>query len=168
MSVYVGGIQIGPTGPTGPTASDSTIKHVRKTITFDGSAGSGAVGTITVFTITGRVLIHRVLAFCTAGLFGGASATLRCGGVLDTDGLFDQVIATTVDNNEWWQQANPLRGLVSLDGGHDGGQISSQVQKMTDEDVILSVGTQAIAGGTIIFDVWYEPVTDDGALVAAA
>ncbi len=168
MSVYSDGIQISPTGPTGPTASDSIIKRARKAITFDGSAGNGAVGTVTVFTITGRVLIHRVLAFCTAGLFGGATATLRCGGVLDTDGLFDQVNAADLDNNEWWQQAAPQRGLVSLDGGHDGGYISSQVQKMTDEDVILTVREAVISGGTIIFDVWYEAVTDDGALVAAA
>ncbi len=168
MPIYVDGLRVGGSTAGGPTASDPTVKHDRKTVTFDGSAGSGAVGTITVFTITGRVLIHRVLAFCTAGLFGGATATLRCGGVLDTDGLFDQVNAADLDNNEWWQQANPLRGLVSLDGGHDGGQISSQVQKMTDEDVILTVGAAVISGGTIIFDVWYEPVTDDGALVAAA
>lgn len=148
------------------TTSDSVIKRVRKTITFDGSAGKGAVGTITVFTITGRVLIHRILAFCKAGLFGGATATLRCGGVLDTDGLFKQISAADLDNNEWWQQANPQRGLVSLDGGHDGGLISSQVQKMTDGDVILTVGAAVISGGTIIFDVSYEAITDDGALVA--
>lgn len=168
MAIYIDGVMVGGPAAGGPAAGDSTIKHERKTITFDGSAGKGAVGTITVFTITGRVLIHRVLAFCTAGLFGGATATLRCGGVLDTDGLFNQISAADLDNNEWWQQATPSRGLVSLDGGHDGGQISSQVQKMTDEDIILTVGAAVVSGGAIIFDVWSEPVTDDGALVAAA
>ena len=140
--------------------------HARSTIAFDGAAGNGATGTVTVFTITGRVYIERFLAFCTENLVEAvATATLRCGGASDTDGLFDQLNATTLVNGDWWEQAASIGGLVSLDGSITGGYISSQVQKMTDEDVILTVGAQNITDGTIIFDVWYIPITDDGLLV---
>ncbi len=36
------------------------------------------------------------------------------------------------------------------------------------EDIIYNILAAAVDGGALVCDVWYEAVTDDGALVAAA
>ena len=42
-----------------------------------------------------------------------------------------------------------------------------QIDWMTDENIILTItGGTDLNTGTIVFDVWYLPLTADGALVA--
>ena len=159
MSVYVGGIQIGPTGPTGPTASDS-IKHERKTITFDSSAGNGAVGTVTLFTITGRVLVRRLSVFCPLELASpGSATTISLGVASDVDEFINPAIARAIDTNQWWIAGAVAPGAIQLG--------ANMLDVAVSEDIIYNILAAAVSGGTLVCDVWYEAITDDGALVAA-
>ena len=143
-------------------------RHVRSTIAFDGTGGNGAVGTVDVFTITGRVYIARFVAYCTENLTeGGATATIELGGATDINGLLAQVTATALDNTEWWHASGIIGGLASLGSQATSGATTSQIDKVTDEDIILTVGTQSVDDGTVIFDCWYTPITDGASLVAA-
>src|SRR3990167_8236426 len=63
-------------------ASTKIRRHVRKTIAFDGTAGNGAVGSVAVFTLTGRVMVIDWVAFCSESIVdagGGTPATLDFG-----------------------------------------------------------------------------------------
>ncbi len=132
-------------------------RHARTTITFDGSAGSGAVGDVTVFTLTGRVWVVGVTAFCSTGLSeGGATATVQLGTAAKDGALIAVVNAVDIDTNEWWMDGTPAEEVVQMDG--------AQVDALISSDIVVKVTSQAVSGGVIVFDAWYIPITDDGAL----
>ncbi len=147
-----------PLEPGGPAE-----RHVRSTIAFDGSSGNGAQGTVDVFTRTGRVRLRLITAFCTETL-EGASATVKLGGSTDPDGMIQQTTATTLAANDWWVDATTAAGTTSPLYTHSGGNVASQAEKLVSEDIIITVATQDVTNGTIIFDAFYIPITDDGAL----
>jgi len=39
--------------------------------------------------------------------------------------------------------------------------------KAVSESVILTIGAADVTDGTLVIDMWYTPITDDGALAAA-
>lgn len=131
--------------------------HARISVAFDGETGSGEVGTVTLFTITGRVIVKHLTAFCTETLVG--AATLECGVASSTPGLIAQVAdATTIAANDWWVDASVAEvGLAA--------QVATQKDMNLSENVILTIDSANITDGTLIFDVWYMPVTDNGLLV---
>ena len=47
--------------------------RLNKSIAFDGTAGNGATGTVTVYTITGQVQVVTFVPFCTESLAEAAS-----------------------------------------------------------------------------------------------
>ena len=133
------------------------IRPVRTTIAFDGSSGNGATGTVTVFTLTGRVWLLGLSAFCTENLTeGGATSTIKLGTASSTAGLIAVVNSVDIDNNEWWMDGTPAAGLVQMN--------TAQVDVLLSENVILTVATQSVSNGTIIFDAWYKTVTANGLL----
>ena len=132
-------------------------KHVTKTIAFDGSAGNGAVGTVTIFTITGRIWLLAITAFCTEDLTeGGATATIEIGSSTVEAGLIPVINAVGIDNNDWWVADPGLAGLVQIQ--------AAQVDVVMSENIIATVRAQAVNNGTLVFDVFYIPVTSNGAL----
>lgn len=146
--------------------ADATgLYHVRKTITFTGAAGAGAVGTVTVFTITGRVWVQSLSAFCTTDLTeAGATATIECGHAGDTDAFIAQTTATAIDTNEWWNGTTPASGGYTQPDSLTAGYQTTARNKLLSANVILTIGTQNVTAGVIIFDAWYKPITDDGSL----
>lgn len=147
-------------------AASAAPKRVRKTIAFDGTAGNGAVGTVALFTTTGRVHVASWTAFATETVVdagGGTPATLVMG--VDGDaamfggGALDPADALTA--NKWWGAGNAVAsgGVNGASNYGNGWEVSV--------NIILSVWNEAISDGTIVFDFWYLPITDDGALVAA-
>ena len=61
-------------------------RHSTKTITFTCAAAAGAVGTVAVFTVTGRGLVHYTSVFCTTLLTeSGVTATISYGTAGDVD-----------------------------------------------------------------------------------
>jgi hypothetical protein len=124
-------------------------------ITFDGSAGKGAVGSVSVFTTTGEVLIEQLVPFCTTDL-AGATSTLALG-VTGATGLF--VAATTgtdIDANEFWTSATPTANGVAVPAALSDIAVT--------DNVIGTVATAAITSGVIRFDCWWRPLSPDGNL----
>ena len=58
----------------GLTNLHDDLQVVRKTITFTGGAGAGAVGTVALFTCTGWVNVALIGGFCTTDLTEAAVA----------------------------------------------------------------------------------------------
>ena len=134
-----------------------TRKHARHSRTFADAAGEGATGDVTIFTVTGRVLLHTITAFCTDGLSeGGATATVQLGTAAVDGALIAVVNAVDIDTNEWWTDGTPVAEIDHL--------LGAQIDAVISSNIVVLVSTQAVSGGTIIFDAIYTPITDNGAL----
>lgn len=138
-------------------------RHSTKIIAFTGAAGNGAVGTVLVFTVTGRVLVHAIAAFCTEDV-AGATGTLTLGTTGDVDAFIALTTGTDIDVNEWWTAASPAAGSKSPLEVVTGGLVTSQGAKLLSENIILGVLTADITDGTIVFDVLYTPLTNGARL----
>jgi len=140
------------------TKGTGVVKHVRTTITFDGTSGKGQAGTATtVFTATGRVLVHALTAFVTTNL-GEALATATVS--LGTSSWVTRFVATTnsvdLDANEWWVTSTPTNGSIDLPDALKGVLVS--------ENIIVETATQDTNAGVVVFDCLYEAITDNGLL----
>ena len=136
-------------------ATTKSLRHVRKTIAFDGSAGNGAVGTVTVFTTTGWVWAEIIVGRCTEDIAAGALTTLQLG----TSAVPDMFgIAANFGSSD-------ARDLENGDGFQTGaaGDERNEAGKGVSGNIILTTDVQ-ITNGTLVFDAWYRPITDDGAL----
>lgn len=145
----------------------NNLRHVRKTVAFSGAAGNGQVGTVDVFTVTGVVWANRLTAVCTENLVSAGGGTLVLGTAGDTDGFIAQTTATDIANADIWTAASPAAGSKGPLKVETGGLITGQVDKVVNESIALTVGTGDVTDGTIVFDLWWHPVTDSGAVVAA-
>lgn len=131
----------------------STIKQNFKTVTFTGAAGAGAVGTVTIFTVTGRIYVHRLTAFCTTLLTeAGATATISLGVTGSTSFFIANTNAVDIDANEWWFDTTP--DAAGFDISSSAGMFSSVINA----NVIATVGTQAVNAGVIVFEMLWEPI----------
>ena len=132
----------------------SELRHVRKTITFTGGAGAGAVGTITVFTITGRVFIERHSEWSvTAPASAGGTAVVDYGFTSATQFWVADAPESYTDSDSYFTEA-PDRVI----------NINNTNAPFTPDDIVLTVKNEALTSGQLIFDIWYRPITDDGAL----
>lgn len=126
-----------------------------KTLAFTGAAGLGAVGTVTLFTITGTVAIN-VIGYCTEDLVSAGGGTVAVGTSSSTAALCDQQNATAVDNHDVWHDST-----LSI-----GGAVAGHIH-VIDQNVILTVGTGDVTDGTIVFYALWSPFSSDGAVTAA-
>ncbi len=128
------------------------VPHARSTVTFSNSSG-----TVTVFTITGRVRVTEFTAFCTADVVeDGAVSGIECGTTADPNLLIVSTDPADIDSGEFWPNASPIAS-VQMD--------ALQLDVLLSENIILTItGGTDLDSGAIIFDVWYEPITDNGAL----
>ena len=132
--------------------------HARATIAFTGASGLGLVDVaVPVFTITGRVLVHAMTVFCTETL-EGATATIALGTTTGASNHIGATTATSIAANDWWIDTTPLEIGTA--------QIPSSMRDMVlSEDVIITPATATVTNGTLVIDVFYEPITDNGSLV---
>ena len=141
------------------SGSASTIREVRITKgPWDNSAGNGAVGTITVATVTGSVYIHRIIPMVTQTHTSGGAATMTLGTATVPTGMIGSTTATTLAANEFW----------ATTGGGDVGYVNVSdtiTSAIVSENIIITVGTSGLTAGTIIFDIVWEPVSAGASLV---
>ena len=136
------------------------LRHVRKTIAFDGTANNGNLGDdIDVFTATGSVRVVEVSWRCTENL---ACTAPTLTGLRMLSGAIPIGAATLVDGavaGKWFHGGLEAWAAV----GHNVFDPTS-----TSSNLVLAVsddgGGADVTDGTIVFDVWYYPITDDGAL----
>lgn len=119
-----------------------------KTVTFT-ALGDGAVGTVTIATVTGRVLITRGGVCCTTLLTG--SGTLALGTASNTTGLIGTTTGTDIDANEFWQDTTPEFGLSP-----------AIVNQCISRNIILTVAGDTITAGVLEFAFYYLPLSNTG------
>ena len=129
-------------------------------MTFDGTAGLGAVGSVALFTVTGEVLIKSISAFCTTLLTEAmATATLALG-ITGSTGLFVAATnAVEIDANEWWVTTTPTANGIALP--------AACKDILITDNIIGTVGAQAVDSGVLRIDVEWRPRSADGNVVAA-
>lgn len=147
------------------------LRHVRKTINFDGSANNGNFGdAVSVFTITGAVIPVLFSLHCTDDLVGanlaGTYAALGTSNEeqsLTSQFVLDGAVAGKFPNSagDGWGE---VQGLPFVFAAGDPGKASGAVAS----NIALMVGTigggDDVTDGTLVIDFWYYPVTDGGAL----
>ena len=133
-------------------------RSVRKTAAFTAGAGTGNVGTFALFTVTGGVEL-TLRAVCTETLAG--AATIEVGFSGDTAVLIAQVAdATDLDAGDVWHDNTP-------DAAYELGSVYTSRVLGNGQDIFVTIGSVAITDGTIEFTCEWQPLTDDGAIVAA-
>ena len=138
--------------PSGPGV---TVARTAKTITFTGAANLGAVGAVPLFTVTGEVLIVRLVPFCTVDLTEAlATATLALGVTGSTSLFIAATTATAIDANEFWVDTAPDANGIALPA-------ALQNIVITD-DIIGTVAAQAVNGGAIRLDCHWIALSPDG------
>lgn len=128
-----------------------------KTVTFSGAAGNGAVGSVSLYTVTGDVLVV-VFATCSEDLVSAGGGSIEVGISGNTAGLIAQTTATAIDNNEAWTDATPttIEAVVTSPRIIANGQ-----------DIIATVGTGDITDGTLNFYCLWRPLSSTGLVEAA-
>tara|TARA_R110002051_G_scaffold304503_1_gene373872 strand:+ start:79 stop:504 length:426 start_codon:yes stop_codon:yes gene_type:complete len=137
-----------------PITRENTSTNVaRKALTFTGATSFGEVGAVPLFTVTGEVIINKIIPYCTTNLAGG-SATLSLG---VTSGVADFVAATTatdVDANEFWVDTAPDANGVAIP--------AALMDIIITDNIIGTVATANITAGVMEFTVYWTPISVDG------
>lgn len=137
-------------------------EHIaRKRVAFDGAAGNGAVGTVAMFAVTGRVWVKAIAGYCLASLTeaapGGATISL---GVTN---LVTQFIAVTtaldIDIGEFWVDATPDANAIALP--------AACLNILIEENILADILVAAINGGTLEVTVVWVPMSAGANVVAA-
>jgi len=134
-----------------------TEKFARKTVTFT-AAGDGAVGTVTLFTVTGTVRV-RAFGVCTTSTTIQAGATVEVGIAGNLAVLIAQTAADATVAGEIWHDASP-DAEIELD------TVASWYYISDGNDIILTVATNTVDSGVIEFYCEYQKVSANGDVVA--
>lgn len=145
-----------PNGDTAVASSQVRMFRTTKDVTFTGAAGAGAVGTVALYTVTGRVMIWGIVSRCTTDLVSAGGGTLLLG-TSDTPGFMsndETILATACDTGEIWAggDLNPLAAGVGIGYASNG---SPWI--LEDDDIIITVGTADVTAGVITFDAFWSP-----------
>jgi hypothetical protein len=141
-----------PLSAVADSAGRRITRRATRTITFDGASGSGATGTVTVFTVTGRVLLDALSIYCTTSL-AGASAAMTLGVTGNTSVLLGSTTATNLTAGKLWSNATPPTGYGTAFGGN-----------VVAANLIITISTAAITGGVVVVDALYRPLSSPGLL----
>lgn len=132
-----------------------------KTVQFDGSAGNGATGTVTLFTITGVIQVESYFERCTEDVVGaGTIAT----GISGATGILcaSTADATAIDANE----------LNDGNGGWNAGYgvldwTADRRRYALASNIIWTIGSANLTDGTITAYVNWRPLSPGATLVPA-
>lgn len=135
---------------------------ISKAVTFDGGAGTGAVGTVALFTVTGTVIV-RVFAVCGTLLGSAGAPTISVGTPNSSvSGMIPVTTALDIDANEIWFDSVPLAYCAALDDAGRNYVITGG------DDIQANVLVADITSGVITFYCIWTPLSSDGNVVAAA
>ena len=131
--------------------------HVIKTITFDWTSTLGAINTTTTFfTVTGECEILSLVPFCTVDLASADAATITLGVTSSTSLFLAATTATVIDVGEFWVNTTPVANGVALPAAFKNIVVT--------DNVVGAVATGTITAGAIRMDLWYRPLSADGAM----
>ncbi len=131
-----------------------------KSVTFTGAATLGAVGPVPLFTVTGEVIVERIVPFCTADLTEALATSTLALGVTSSTALFIAATATLdINANTFWIDTAPDPYGIALP--------AALKDIIITDNIIGTVATQATNGGTLRVDVWWKPLSADGNIAPA-
>jgi hypothetical protein len=113
----------------------------------------------TLFTVTGDVLV-RMFGVCTVNL-AGAGATVEVGVTGNTAALIAQTTGTDIDANDIFNDASPAVGTDTL------ANITGPHVIVNGLDIIETVATANVTSGNIYYVCLWQPLSEDGDVVAA-
>lgn len=123
-----------------------------KTITYVAGT-TGAIGTTTLFNVTGTVACN-VYAICDTDLTG--TGTIEVGVAGSTAALCSQQTVTAIDQHEVWHNGNlAIAQNVALN------------QHIVDQNIIQTIATNTVTGGVLRFYCMWTPISADGNVTAA-
>ena len=136
----------------------SKIKTIQKSITFTGASGLGLAGTaVPLATVTGRVIIHGMLPYCTNNLTEAqATAQISLGTTTQVTRFIGNTNSTAINTDEWWLTTTPTAGSLDLP--------DAMQMVICSENLIINPITQNTNGGTLVIDILWEPITSNGAV----
>ena len=144
--------------------STPIVISVRKSITFTGAAGLGAIGNVTYFTLTGNVHVVSLDAVIETSLTedGGTGASSCSLGVTGATTLFVAAVLSSslVSTTPLWYSATPNATGIALPAAYKDIAIAANIVL-----AVTSSGTKLVNGGKITLTVTYVPITSDGILV---
>ena len=123
-----------------------------KAITYS-ALTTGAVGTTTLFTVTGTVAL-TIFAIASGTDLTGLG-TIEVGIAGNTAALIAQTAATAIDDGEFWYDGTPVTVGVM------------PAQKIVNVDVIQTIATNTVTAGTLTYYCLWTPVSTNGNVVAA-
>ncbi len=129
----------------------SPIFLASKSITFDGAAGTGAVGAVPLFTVTGSLIVVYILGIVTTTLTG-ASGTLALGTTSHTSEFIAATTATTLTTtNNIWMSTTATAGSMAMPA-----LIKEQV---VTENILMTAAVSAgVTGGVMRIDCYWMPL----------
>lgn len=146
MAVYTGGYK-----------NDNSVRSLRGAITY--AAGTtGAIGSTTLFTVTGDVALTMVAAKCTTDLTSAGAPTWTFGVTGNTD-IFTVTSpdVTGWDANEW---CDTSAGTYSV--GHGYVLAPTQAPQPISGNIIQTIASATITGGVVRWYVQWVPLSGDG------
>ena len=146
-----------------PSSADPFFRNtIIGSRTYDGTAGNGATGAATFFTVTGEILVAALIPFCVVSLeeaLATASITLGVTGLTTLFSPNPTGGATAIDANEFWFDATPVTQLA-VPATHKDIAISA--------DILTQIATQAVNGGTLRLTLLWLPLSADAAVSLAS
>ncbi len=122
---------------------------VRKTITFAGGSGTGAVGTVAGVTTTGTVWLECLNIHCVTGLTS-SGGTISLGISGDTAALIPVTTASEIDTGEQWVDTVPSK-------------VDQGITNITLSDsLIFTVATADITAGVLEVEMIFHSLSSDG------
>lgn len=132
---------------------------VTKAMTLDGGAGSGAVGTVALFTVTGDVIV-RVVAVCETSLEDASTGTISVGIAGSTASILPVTTASDIDATDIWHDTSPDSGIETL-------STIREYIVSNGSDIFATVAVDSIDSGKINFYCFWTPLSSTGSVVAA-
>ena len=132
-----------------------------KTVTFTGAANLGAVGAVPYFTVTGEVLVEKLVPICTVNLGEAAiNSTIALGVTGSTSLLIAATDAVpTITAGLFWVDTAPDANGVAIPAALKDIAIT--------DNIIATVAVQNVNAGAIRIDLLWRPLSADGLVVAA-
>ena len=140
----------------GQLGSDVAIQA----ITFDAGAGSGAVGAVALFTVTGAVAFN-LSAICTTIIATQAGATISVGTAASVDGIIAVTTGVDIDAGDIWFAAAPATVLDTM--------ANALLEFVIGDgaDIQANVLVDTIDSGVIEFRCFWTPLSASATVVAA-
>jgi len=145
----------------------ASYKFATKSVTFDGTAGLGAQGAVPLFTVTGEIIVVYLVPYVVLTLGQDVGTPTLALGVTNSTGLFiGATTATALATGEFWTEATGGGTAAAGVGLPAAGTSAPQLKDVAVTSNIIGTvgGTNKVNAGTLRLDMYWLPLSSDGAV----